>query len=1699
MLLGWLTPRIPSLNRMKTRLRQLTNHSLLLVVSLLSIEPVRAAQVQGTPLQLHTRGRHALAPNTTSFAVVEKTVEWDPHKTAIIVCDMWDRHWCKGATARVAELAPRMNEVLKEARRRGVFIIHAPSSTTKFYEGWPQRKRAQDSPKATPPKDVSQWQSLNRAKEPPLPIDDSDGGCDDLPQCPGGNPWKRQISTLEIGAEDAISDDGTEVYNLLHRFGRDNVIIMGVHENMCVLGRPFSIRQMVSLGKNVLLMRDMTDTMYNSRKAPYVSHFVGTDLVAEHIEKYWCPTITSADFLGGLPFRFVEDRRPRVVFVLGENEYRTWESLPQFADQELAGRGLEFEYVQAPPKGGNEFTNWQAIARADLIVLSVRRRTPIKPVINALRHHVDSGKPLVALRTASHAFGAKPPSDSHASWDTFDVDVLGAKYEGHFGNDLSPQIQPASAEPRHPILAGWPGGGFTSGHSLYRMRNPAPGVQLLLNGSIQSDGRGVTEPVAWINTNGTRRVFYTSLGGTGDFKQPAFRRLLRNAILWSLDLVVPPAEFDATSNAASAAGRDWQKLRVPGTWEDNAPDALRTLDGIAWYRCLVKLPDTWSQDVDLWIERIDNAHEAYVNGVRVGGAGSFPPAYQNGDSAGNRYRIHRRNLHFGGENLIAIRVYDDGGRGGFKGDAPALLHREDGIKLEGDWHFRAGDNPEWAKHQADLPEGIPQFDHVIDASAVSGRTYQHQAQEQPLSPAESLARFEIADDLEIEQVLTEPTVRQPVFLTFDERGRMWVVQYLQYPHPAGLKLMSRDNVWRAVYDKVPPPPPNHFPGADKVTIHEDTDGDGTFDRHKTFIEGLNIVTSVALGRGGVWILNPPYLLFYPDKDQDDAPDGPVEVRLSGFGLEDTHSVANSLRWGPDGWLYGCQGSTVTGNIIVYAPDGSALNSKPIFSQGQNIWRYHPEQRRYEVFAEGGGNAFGLEIDAQGRIFSGHNGGNTRGFHYVQGGYLQKGFEKHGPLSNPYAYGYFPPMPHNQADRFTHNFVLYESCEFPPQYQGKLLGVEPLQGRIVLSDFQREHSTFKTRDLDYPVQTTDRWFRPVDIKVGPEGAVYIADWYDGQVNHYRNHEGQIDKGNGRIYRLKSKGSAPSKPFNRARLSNAELLTGLHHTNKWVRQETLRLIADRRDATLAVPLFEMARTENGQTALEALWALHLIEGLTNQKALDLLHHREPSVRAWVVRLLGDRNSQELWGSLSAKLAQMAETDPALDVRSQLASSAKRLPANYGLPIVRGLLHRDEDAGEPRLPLLIWWAIETKADSHREEVLELFQDKTLWSRPLVQKQILERLMRRYAQAGTRKDLLTCARLLESAPHPESARQLMAGFEAAFKGRSITDLPEELLEAIAQAGGDSLALRVRRGQSDAIQEALRIVADDQLAKRQRLECIRLFSAVKQPQAIDALLKLATSSKDAELSKAALSTLQHHEDPAIGARVAAALPGLNAEPQTAAFVLLASRPSWASELVQAVNRGTIARGSVPQDVARRIEAYQRQGSLDPTGKLWKAQLTPTSAQMQARIQQLARMLPQGTGSPYEGQKVFNMACSACHKLFGQGGQIGPDLTTFKRDDLDNMLLNIVHPNAEIREGYETYLVSTKDGRTLSGFLADKDNRVIVLRSLDGENSTIPQDQITEMNGAGVSLMPEGLLDILDDQQIRDLFAYLRSTQPLVR
>ncbi len=485
------------------------------------------------------------------------TVEkWRPEETAVIVCDVWDAHHCLNAVRRIEEMAPRMNELLENARSRGVLVIHAPSDCMASYEKHPARLRAKQAPAAPNlPPDIRKWCYRIPAEEKGrYPLDQEDGGEDDDPvehvqwheRLAGMGrdpkaPWKAEIDVLRIDDRDAISDSGVEIWNLLEQRGIRNVILLGVHTNMCVLGRPFGLRQMARNGKNVVLVRDLTDTMYNPQRWPYVTHFVGTDRIVEHIEKYVCPTITSADMLGGQPFRFKGDRRS-ILFVIGESEYQTSETLPEFARTELERSGFRVTIVRADEKAPNDFPGLlEAVKSADLIFISVRRRTPTRAELDAVRAHLAAGKPLVGIRTASHAFALsnnETPKPGQATWPDFDPMVLGGHYVGHWGEGPRVSLMFAPGAKDHPLLVGIDPLRIQGNGSLYRVTPLAASTTPLITGEIPGHP---AEPVAWTNTPraGKPRVFYTSLGHPEDFRNPMFRKLLLHGLCWALDIAPP--------------------------------------------------------------------------------------------------------------------------------------------------------------------------------------------------------------------------------------------------------------------------------------------------------------------------------------------------------------------------------------------------------------------------------------------------------------------------------------------------------------------------------------------------------------------------------------------------------------------------------------------------------------------------------------------------------------------------------------------------------------------------------------------------------------------------------------------------------------------------------------------------------------------------------------------------------------------------------------------------------------------------------------------------------------------------------------------------------------------------------------------------------------------------------------------------------
>jgi putative heme-binding domain-containing protein len=963
---------------------------------------------------------------------------------------------------------------------------------------------------------------------------------------------------------------------------------------------------------------------------------------------------------------------------------------------------------------------------------------------------------------------------------------------------------------------------------------------------------------------------------------------------------------------------------------------------------------------------------------------------------------------------------------------------------------------------------------------------------QPTPASHAVKQFSLPDDLQIELVLSEPEIHQPVEINFDHQGRLWVVQYNQYPYPEDLKVTSIDNHLRVKFDKVPDPPPAGAAGADKITFFEDKDGDGVYEKATDAITGLNIATSVIVGRGKIWVLNPPYLLAYPDPDDDGLPNGDPEVHLRGFGLEDTHAVANSLTWGPDGWIYGAQGSTTTANI-------SSEVSKNIGFLGQAIWRYQPETKVFEIFAEGGGNTFDVELDAKGRIYSGDNG-TDRGQYYKQGAYYTKNWGKHGPHTNPFSLGHLPNMAlEGDRKRFTHAWIKYEGATLPQGYRNKMIAINPLQSYLQLTRFESNGSTFKNYDEERILETPDHWFRPVDIKAGPDGNVYLADWYDSRLSHVDPRD-TWHKSSGRIYRLKPK-SGPARVTikNLAQYPADSLITRLSHPDKWVRQQVLRVLGDRRDLSIIPKILPLFRAPDGQTALEALWAIHLSGGLSEDLVLEGLNHADTYVRMWTVRLLGDRKN--VTPGEARALTHLAQTEHHPEVRSQLAATAKRLPAYSAIPVIRGLLLQEKDVNDPDIPLQIWWAVESKTQTDGPAIIGMFKERKVWASGIMQKTVLARLSQRYIMSGREEDLAMCTQLLQLAPGNDLIKPLLTGIQEGLRGRNLASLPKDLLQALqpytALFGDGPLALGIRQGDPESVEKALAFIKDPQENLSQRLSYIRLFGESTQPSAVIPLLEIVENQRSSgALRQAALFALMSYADDVIGERISRAYPDrLRADPDTrvAALSLMSSRKSWATQLLYMIT-GTrqIASSDLPEDLVMRLVMSDDPEITERAGQIWPETRLSSPEEKEQAMARVRKLLSSGKGDSGTGKRLFQIQCGACHKMLGEGGELAPDLTGYDRTNLNDLLLNIVDPHADIREGYVYYMVRTNDNRTIIGTIASRQGENVTIQTSTGEKIHLRDDQVKEMKARQRSLMPEKILDRLSDQQIRDLFAYLR-------
>ncbi len=568
------------------------------------------------------------------------------------------------------------------------------------------------------------------------------------------------------------------------------------------------------------------------------------------------------------------------------------------------------------------------------------------------------------------------------------------------------------------------------------------------------------------------------------------------------------------------------------------------------------------------------------------------------------------------------------------------------------------------------------------------------------TPQQTAANMTLPEGFKAHVFAGEPEIAQPIAMSVDERGRVWIIENYSYPN------------WKAT-------------GNDKVVILEDTDGDGVHDKRTVFWDKGNFATGLAVGYGGVWVGSPPNLLFIPDKNRDDKPDGEPIVLLDGWGHHDTHETLNTFTWGPDGWLYGCQGVFTHSKV---GKPGTPNDKRVVINAA--IWRYHPTKHVFERFAEGGSNQWGVDFNDHGHAFMTacvipHL------FHIVQGGrYHRQG----GQHVNPHTYADLKTIrTHSHFAAAFAGATIYLGDQFPQRYRNQLffnnihaskVHVDLLEakgsgyvGKLGPHDKAltgaRKIAPHEARGTGF-VNNADKWVRGLSLRLAPDGGLYLNDWYDQLPCHQlRPHDQTIGRKTGRVYKItyddqKRGAKRQVDRFDLGTVPDADLIRLLSHANAYWSRTARRMLAERTangkdmTATIADLRGLFAKADTTPLRLNALWALHVTNGLDEATRTRLLGHDDEHVRCWAIQLeCEDRKAPE---AALTKYAELAKNDPSPVVRLFLASALQRLPIEQRWPIAEALVAHGDDAKDHNLEIMYWYAIEPMVGADRARGLKL-----------------------------------------------------------------------------------------------------------------------------------------------------------------------------------------------------------------------------------------------------------------------------------------------------------------------------------------------------------------------------------------------------------
>jgi putative membrane-bound dehydrogenase-like protein len=949
----------------------------------------------------------------------------------------------------------------------------------------------------------------------------------------------------------------------------------------------------------------------------------------------------------------------------------------------------------------------------------------------------------------------------------------------------------------------------------------------------------------------------------------------------------------------------------------------------------------------------------------------------------------------------------------------------------------------------------------------------------PLSPAEAVKRMTVPEGFRVTVFAAEPDLVQPIAMTTDDRGRLWVIESLTYP------------TWQT----------NNLPGQDRVVIFEDKDGDGRSDSRRVFLDKGRNLTGIEIGFGGVWLCSAPELIFVPERNGDDQPDGPSEVALDGWSLEAKHNIVNGLAWGPDGWLYGCHGILSDSKI---GRPGTPPNERVVLNCG--IWRYHPTKKFVEAVAHGMTNPWGIAFDDYGQLIVA-NCVIKHLFHVIPGAHYER---MYGQDINPYAFelmrscadhihwagGFWDTegaeRPQNDAFGGGHSHcgaMVYLGDNWPDRYRNGFFTLNVHGHRINHDRLERRGSGYVGKHEPDVLKANDPWFRGVSLLYGPDGGVFMSDWCDGGECHDYD---DIHRENGRVYKI-THGTPKHAPVDLAKLSDAELVRLQAQKNEWFVSHARRLLQERAatgklEAQTHPALRRLLREQTGTVGqLRALWALHSTGGLDQTLTQDLLRHPQEWLRAWTIQLaLEDRKPSS---RLRQQLADAAAKDAAALVRLHLASALQRLSGTDRLAVAEGLLAHGEDAGDPNLPLLLWLGIEPVVSTDDQAAARLLAKAQI---PLVREFIARRLALRLALEPVVAPAAT-------ATDAAFQRDVVRGLFDALNGRRQIPMPKNwpalaaklAQHAEAEVRDKGLLLSVIFGDANAQATLRRRVADAAQSPPARQQALQ---ALVQAKADGLLTLLQSLVSDPALRAVAIRGLAGLDDPSTARVILDHYNALTAEEKADAINTLVSRSHWAVALLEAVKEGVVSAKAISPFAARQIQAL-KDARLEPLLAATLGQVRSVSqdkAEQVARYKKLLTAEALARAEVSRGRALYQRTCGACHKMFDDGGTLAPELTGSGRSDLNYILENVLDPNAVLWNRYAATYFETTDDQLITGIVLQENESTVTIQTQTG-TVTLPRKDIASRTESKLSMMPEGLFDQLSEQEIVDLVAYLQS------